>query len=130
MVKLINHLILNSSQRIHHFEFIATKSQTFSTSTNCFSGFVCQSTTITTDSRLSFQKNFNVHVISLERGDFKLSIGSLKSKFPHMIEGLLNILQSALCLQSQDFNMVVNDNEECKELRTKIKKKTSEAKQQ
>ena len=32
---------------------------------------------------------------SLERGDFKLSIGSLNNKFPYMVEGLLNILQSA-----------------------------------
>ena len=45
---------------------------------------------------LSFQTNLNKHVISLERGDFKLSIGSLNNiKFPYMVEGLLNILQSA-----------------------------------
>ena len=46
----------------------------FFASTNCFLGFVCQTTTIPSDSALSFQKNLNVHVISLERGDFKLSI--------------------------------------------------------
>ena len=44
---------------------------------------------------LSFQNNLYEHVISLERGDFKLSIGSLNNKFPYMVEGLLNILQSA-----------------------------------
>ena len=46
-------------------------------------------------SALSFQNNLNEHVISLERGDFKLSIGSLNNKFPYMVGGLLNILQSA-----------------------------------
>ena len=44
---------------------------------------------------LCFQNNLIEHVISLERGDFKLSIGSLNNKFPYMVEGLLNILQSA-----------------------------------
>ena len=44
---------------------------------------------------LSFQNNLNEQVISLERGDFKLSIGSLNNKFPYTVEGLLNILQSA-----------------------------------
>ena len=44
---------------------------------------------------LSFQNNLNEHVISLEKGDFKLSIGSLNNKFPYTVEGLLNILQSA-----------------------------------
>ena len=39
--------------------------------------------------------NLYEHVISLEKGDFKLSIGSLNNKFPDMVEGLLNILQSA-----------------------------------
>ena len=39
--------------------------------------------------------NLYEHVISLEKGDFKLSIGSLNNKFPYMVEGLLNILQSA-----------------------------------
>ena len=50
---------------------------------------------IPTESALSFQNNLNVQVISLERGDFKLSIGSLNNKFPYMVEGLLNILQLA-----------------------------------
>ena len=39
--------------------------------------------------------NLYEHVISLEKGDFKLSIGSLNNKFPYTVEGLLNILQSA-----------------------------------
>ena len=43
----------------------------------------------------SFQNNLNEHVISLEGGDFKLPIGSLNNKFSYMVEGLLNILQSA-----------------------------------
>ena len=46
-------------------------------------------------SALSFQNNLYEHVISLKRGDFKLSIGSLNNKFPYTVEGLLNILQSA-----------------------------------
>ena len=50
---------------------------------------------IPTDSAFSFQNNLNVHVISLERGDFKLSIGNLNNKFPYTVEGLLNILQLA-----------------------------------
>ena len=52
-----------------------------------------QTTAIPAESMLSFQNN--VHIISLERGDFQLSIGSLNNKFPYMVEGLLNILQSA-----------------------------------
>ena len=60
---------------------------------NCFSDFVGQTTVIPTESALSFQNNLNVHVISLERGDFRLSIGSLNNKFPYTVEGLLNILQ-------------------------------------
>ena len=50
---------------------------------------------IAKDSALSFQKNLNVHLIWLEREDFKLSIGSLNNKFPYMVEGLPNILQLA-----------------------------------
>ena len=46
-------------------------------------------------SALCFQNNLYEHVISLEGGDFKLSIGSLNNKFPYTVEGLLNILQSA-----------------------------------
>ena len=46
-------------------------------------------------STLCFQNKLYEHVISLERGDFKLCIGSLNNKFPYMVEGLLNILQSA-----------------------------------
>ena len=85
-------------------------------STSCFSSFASQTTAIPTDSTLSSQPNLNVHVISLEKGDFKLSVDSWNNKFPYTVEGLLNILQSALCLQSRDFNMVANSNEECKEL--------------
>ena len=50
---------------------------------------------IPTENALSCQNNLNEHVISLERGDFKLSISSLNNKFPYTVEGLLNILQSA-----------------------------------
>ena len=42
---------------------------------------------IPTESALSFQNNLNVHVISLERGDFKLSIGSLSNKFLIWLKG-------------------------------------------
>ena len=108
--------------RIHSNEITS-----FFASANCFSGFVCQNTTIPTDSALYFQKNLNVHVISLERGDLKLSIGSFTNKFPYTVEGLLNILQSTLCLRSRDYN------EECKAksyFEPKLEKKTSETKQQ
>ena len=59
-------------------------------STNCFRS----NTVIPTENALSFQNNLNEHVISLERGDFKLSIGGLNNTFPYTVEGLLNILQS------------------------------------
>ena len=59
------------------------------------SDFVGQTTAIPTESMLSFQNNLNVHVILLERGYFKLSIGSLNNKFSYMAEGLLNVSQSA-----------------------------------
>ena len=45
--------------------------------------------------RAFLSKQFVWHVTSLERGDFKLSIGSLNNKFPYTVEGLLNILQLA-----------------------------------
>ena len=54
-----------------------------------------QTTAIPTENALTFQNNLNEHAISLERGDFKLSISSSNSKFPYTVEGLLNILQSA-----------------------------------
>ena len=38
---------------------------------------------------LSFQNNLNVHVISFERGDFKLSNGSLNNKVPYTVEGVI-----------------------------------------
>ena len=50
---------------------------------------------IPTESALSFQNNLNVHVMSLERGDFKPSIGNLNNKFPYIVEQLQNILKSA-----------------------------------
>ena len=60
---------------------------------------------------LSFQNNFNV--ISLGRGDFKLSFGDLNNEFRYTVKESLNILQSALCYQSEDFIMAVK---QCKEL--------------
>ena len=71
---------------------------------------------------LSFQNNLYEHVISLERGDFKLPIGSLNNKFPYTVEGLLNILQSAQHGGEQ------YSNEECKakSYEPKLEKKTSE----
>ena len=45
--------------------------------------------------RAFISKQFARHIILLERGDFKLSIGSLNNKFRYTVEGLLNILQSA-----------------------------------
>ena len=64
------------------------KSRILFASTKCLG----QTTAIPTENVLSFQNNLNEHVISLERGDFKLSIGSLNNKFPYTVEGLLNIL--------------------------------------
>ena len=46
--------------------------------------------------------------ISSERGDFKLSIGGLNNKSPYIVQESLNILQSALCWQSRNFNTVAN----------------------
>ena len=78
---------------------------------------------------LSFQKNLNV--TSSERRDFKLPIGSFNNKFPYMVEELPNILQSALCLRSRDFNIAANMKEEynAKSYEPKLKKKTSETEQ-
>ena len=67
---------------------MVNKSRILFAFTNCFRSNHCSPA-------LSFQNNLNEHVISLERGDFKLSIGSLNNKFPYTVEGLLNILQSA-----------------------------------
>ena len=100
----------------------------FFESTNCFSSFVCQTTTVPTDIVLSFQKKLNVHVIALERGDFKLSIGSVNNKHPYTVKVLLNMLQLSLCLQSRNFNMAANGNEECKakSYEPKLEKKTKQ----
>ena len=67
------------------------KSQILFASTNCFRSNHCDPHR----ERASFQNSLNEHVISLERRDFKPSIGSLNNKFPYTVEGLLNILQSA-----------------------------------
>ena len=84
---------------------------------------ISQTTAIPTESMLSFQNNLNVHVISLDREDFKLSIDSLNNKFPYTVGGLINILQSA--------QMAANGNNECKakSYEPKLEKKTSETKQ-
>ena len=50
---------------------------------------------------LSFQNNLNV--ISFKRGEFELSVGGAL----HMVQESLNILQLALCWQSQDFKLAV-----------------------
>ena len=72
------------------------KSQILFTYTNGFAAVLpLQSTVLPLQSTLSFQNNLHEHVISLERGDFKLSIGSLNNKFPYTVVGLLNSLQSA-----------------------------------
>ena len=72
---------------------------------------------------LSFQNNLNEHVILLERGDFKRSIGNLNNKFPYMVEGCQTFCNW--------HNMVANGNEECKakSYEPKLEKKTSETKQ-
>ena len=77
---------------------------------------------------LSFQNTLNV--ISLERGDFKFSIGSLNNKFLYMVIESLNILQLALCLQIQDFNMVADVKEAAQRIMSqkRWRKKICEAK--
>ena len=55
---------------------------------------------------LSFQNNSNV--ISLEKGDFKLFIGSSNNKFSYTVQESLNILQSVLVLRSRDFSKAAN----------------------
>ena len=107
-------------------------SQILFVATNCFPGLVRQTDTILhVDRMLYFQMNLNA--ISLERGDFKFPTGILYNKFPYMVEMSRKILQSAFCLPSRDFNMVVNVKEECnaKSYDPKLEeKKTSETKQQ
>ena len=75
-------IILNSWERNHEFySHLRTVSG--------------QTTAIPTE-RTFLSKQLNEHhAILLERGDFNLSIGSLNNRFPYMVEGLLNILQSA-----------------------------------
>ena len=73
------------------------KSRILFASTNCvFRSNHC-------DPRFPFK---TICMTSLEREDFKLSIGSLNNKFPYTVEGLLNILQQ--------HNMAANGNKECK----------------
>ena len=88
------------------------KSRNLLPSTNCFFPvwWYVKPLRSCIDCELSFQNKLNV--ISLEREDFKFSIGSLKNKFPYMVLESLNILQSALCLRSRDFNIAVNVKEE------------------
>ena len=59
----------------------------------------------------------------MERGDFKLSIGSLNNTFPYTVKGCYTF-----CNQH---NMVANGNGECKakSYEPKLEKKTSETKQ-
>ena len=50
----------------------------------------------------------NLNVISLKRGEFKLSIGGSNNNIPYMAQKLLRILQSAWSWQTRDFNMALN----------------------
>ena len=68
---------------------------------------------------LSFKNTSDV--ISAERGDFKLSIGGLNNKLPDMAEESLNVLQSALCWQSRDFDMAANMKEATQRVMNQIK---------
>ena len=95
------------------------KSLILFTSRNCFSSLASgQPPRSCQYCALSFQNTLDV--ISLERGDFELSIGGLNSMFPlkkiYMVQESLNILQSTLCWQSQDFNMATNMKEDMTEL--------------
>ena len=49
----------------------------------------------------------NLNVISLERGEFKLSIGGLNNNIPYTVQKLSKILQPAWSWQIRDFNMVL-----------------------
>ena len=49
----------------------------------------------------------NLNVISLERGEFKLSIGGLNNNIPYMVQKLSKILQSTWSWQTRDFNMAL-----------------------
>ena len=62
--------------------------------------------------RLIFQREMDIgqnhlSVISLERGDVKLSIDGLNNNIPYMVQELLKILKLALSWQSQDFKMAL-----------------------
>ena len=50
----------------------------------------------------------NLNVISMKRGDFKLSIGGLNNNIPYTVQKLSMILQLAWSWQTQDFNMTLN----------------------
>ena len=50
----------------------------------------------------------NSNVISLKRGEFKLSIGGLNNNIPYMVQKLVKILQLAWSWQTRDFNMALN----------------------
>ena len=49
----------------------------------------------------------NLNVISLERGEFKLSIGGLNNNIPYTVQKLSKILQPAWSWQTRDFNMAL-----------------------
>ena len=47
-------------------------------------------------------------MISLKRGEFKLSIGGLNNNIPYTVQKLSTIWQSAWSWQTRDFNMALN----------------------
>ena len=74
------------------FRIYGNESQILFTSTNYFYGFrvECPTTKILHKCALSFQNNLNV--MSLEKGNFKFSIGSINDKFFHVVPESLKIL--------------------------------------
>ena len=61
--------------------------------------------------RFSCTHQNSLNVISLKRAEFKLSIGGLKNNIPYMVQKLSTIVQSAWSWQTQDLNMVLNEEE-------------------
>ena len=57
----------------------------------------------------------SLNVISLTRGEFKLSIGGLNNNIPYTVQKLSAILQSVWSWQTRDFNVALNEEERAME---------------
>ena len=74
---------------------------------NCFSSLVLICQTVEVPQRLHAFLSNSLNVISFKRGEFEFPIGGMTNNVLHMVQESLNILQLALCWQSQDFKLAV-----------------------